>query len=68
MDRDIAALVGSRMIGGNSIIKLLNKGEKFKFPKNDSIMIYCGRGWYIVEETGRKWRTGIRTGVVTIPV
>lgn len=66
MVRDIGALAWAKNWGGNSIINLLNKGDKFTFcHSQDKVMTYCGRGWY-QDESGHKFRTGMRVAVKKI--
>ena len=65
MNPDIAAKVEARMMGANTIAKYLKVGQSFRFPKSDEVYQYRGRGWYITA-SGKKYRTGIRTGVIAI--
>ena len=65
MQPDIAAEVWSKIMGGTTIAKYLRVGQNFKFPKSDEVMVYRGRGWYITA-SGKKCRTGIRTGVIAV--
>ena len=65
MRPDIAAEVCAKIIGANTIAKYLKVGQSFRFPKSDEVYQYRGRGWYITA-SGKKYRTGIRTGVIAI--
>lgn len=61
MNRDIAASVWAKNMGGTTIIKYLAVGERFTFPQSETVMVYRGRGWYSPEGSKQRFRTGIRT-------
>lgn len=67
MNRDIAAEVWAKNMGGTTIIKYLKPGQRFRFPKAEAVFVYRGRGWYSPENNQTiRYRTGIRTGVVEV--
>lgn len=61
-DRDIAALAFVGIAGGNTIFKLVPLGGKFRFSGPEEYTKNSERGWF-TDETGRKFRTGVRTAV-----
>ena len=65
MNTPYAVEVEARIMGANTIAKYLNVGQSFRFPKSDEVMVHRGRGWYTTA-SGKKYRTGIRTGVIAI--
>jgi hypothetical protein len=63
-DQDLAAYIWAKRFNCNTIIKFLTPGDLFRFPSSPDVCVYKNRGWYTCNN--KKYRTGMRTGVIKL--